>query len=883
MMAASRLMAAHRHRLLWFALLLAPGLAPIAARAEPPPSEKQLGAAPTGGLSQPPRLTHFVEAEAPPELATRGAAEVILTIDLDDAGKIVSVAVLQGAGAGFDEAAVAAAKQFVFAPGEANGKPVPVRITYRYRFLYVAPSPTPAPQPTQPAAQPTVPVTGRVMKKGERQPIGGIHVVFDGGPLEAVSGDDGHFALDVPPGDHKVTLLGPDVRKAPPEKLKLTLGKKVDVTYYVEIRDRYTAVVRGQRVVQEVSEITLSADELKRIPGTQGDTLKAVQNLPGVARAPFGLGQLIVWGSAPGDTRTYVDGVYIPTLYHFGGLRSTVNSEFVSALQFLPGGYGVEYGRGMGGVVEIESRRPRSDGYHGFVQIDLIDASASVEGPIGKNVSFSLGLRRSWIDLFLPLFTNSDFQLSPIYYDYQARLSAKATPRDDVDLFIFGSDDQITLKTKNPDPSLSGQFDSHTFFHRALIRWVHRFGTRATLTVTPSFGYDVPFQIKGTFGTTGFSLDVPTFEYNLRAVARVHATSWLRFDAGVDLEGNRFDLSLTLPSGTANESDNSNQNAFGAGITHDSLVMNQIQLAPFVTLDFHFWKKLTISPQLRLDNYFFVGYQGTPSAFEKSYALWEPRILLRYQFNKYVAIKGSIGVYHQAPQATSFMRAFGSPNLVPQEATHYVLGLELMPTSTLRIELTGFYKDLRDLVVGAEKPGDPPQLNDGIGRVYGGELMLRQELWKGLFGWIAYTVSRSERKDHPDDPWRLFQYDQTHILTVIASYKFGKGYQLGVRFRYVTGNPYTPVTSASFDVNTQGYQPVYGAPYSKRIPAFNQLDIRFDKTWTLRLFKMSIYLDLQNVYRANNAEGITYNYNYTKTANISGLPFLPVFGLRADF
>ena len=96
-------------------------------------------------------------------------------------------------------------------------------------------------------------------------------------------------------------------------------------------------MVRGQRVVQETVEISLSGDELRRIPGTQGDTLKAVQNLPGVARAPFGGGQLIVWGSSPFDTRTYVDGVYIPTLYHFGGLRSTVNSEFVSALKFLPG------------------------------------------------------------------------------------------------------------------------------------------------------------------------------------------------------------------------------------------------------------------------------------------------------------------------------------------------------------------------------------------------------------------------------------------------------------------------------------------------------------------------------------------------------------------
>ena len=99
--------------------------------------------------------------------------------------------------------------------------------------------------------------------------------------------------------------------------------------------------MRGRRAQVETVEQTLQAEEIRYIPGTQGDTLKAVQNLPGVARAPFGIGLLPVWGSSPADTRVYVDGINIPTLYHFGGLRSTVNSEMVDALHVrarrLPG------------------------------------------------------------------------------------------------------------------------------------------------------------------------------------------------------------------------------------------------------------------------------------------------------------------------------------------------------------------------------------------------------------------------------------------------------------------------------------------------------------------------------------------------------------------
>src|SRR5581483_1216002 len=108
-------------------------------------------------LDTPPKLTHFVEAEIPPELADRGHAEVTLTIDLDDKGRVGAVAVAQSAGKVFDEAAIAAAKQFEFSPGVAGGKPVPVRITYVYKFVYKpAPPPPPVEKPLPPIEVPTL-------------------------------------------------------------------------------------------------------------------------------------------------------------------------------------------------------------------------------------------------------------------------------------------------------------------------------------------------------------------------------------------------------------------------------------------------------------------------------------------------------------------------------------------------------------------------------------------------------------------------------------------------------------------------------------------------------------------------------------------------------
>lgn len=175
--------------------------------------------------------------------------------------------------------------------------------------------------------------------------------------------------------------------------------------------------------------------------------------------------------------------------------------------------------------------------------------------------------------------------------------------------------------------------------------------------------------------------------------------------------------------------------------------------------------------------------------------------------------------------------------------------------------------------------------NGGLGRVVGGDFLLRQRLWRGLFGWIAYTISRSERRDNPSEPWRLFRYDQTHILTLVASYKLPFwGLEAGIRFRYVTGNPFTPIRGALRNVSNQDWTPISEAPFSDRLPAFHQLDFRVDKTWTFNRWKLGLFIDLQNLYNRANTENLVFaGRQLYQSTPIAGIPFFPNFGLRADF
>jgi len=168
----------------------------------------------------------------------------------------------------------------------------------------------------------------------------------------------------------------------------------------------------------------------------------------------------------------------------------------------------------------------------------------------------------------------------------------------------------------------------------------------------------------------------------------------------------------------------------------------------------------------------------------------------------------------------------------------------------------------------------------GKGRSYGTQFLLRQQQWAHFFGWVSYSLLRSERQDAPGLAWRLFDYDQTHVFTALGSYDLGAGFEVGARFRAATGYPRTPVTGAYYNSSTNTYEPIFGAHNSIRIPAFYSLDVRFAKRLKIARTELEIYLDVQNVTNHANPEEIVYNTTYTQRGYITGLPILPVLGAR---
>ncbi|HUK64025.1 MAG TPA: TonB-dependent receptor plug domain-containing protein, partial [Dongiaceae bacterium] len=251
----------------------------------------------------------------------------------------------------------------------------------------------------------------------------------------------------------------------------------------------------------------------RTLPGTQGDALKAVQNLPGTARAPFGAGALIVRGGAPEDTRVFLDGQEIPQLYHFGGLTSVVATEALSSIDFLPGGFGVRYGRALSGVVDVETRGAHADRRSGIADVNVYNTELEAEGPVARPAVSTSGeemassdapdrgrvlaaARRSYIDAVLPLVVPADvlaFTVAPVYYDYQLRYDSPALGRGvQGHVLLYGSDDAFVFVIKKPQgdtAQVRGRFLFHTLFHRLQIPVTVPLAGNWVVTATPGVGF----------------------------------------------------------------------------------------------------------------------------------------------------------------------------------------------------------------------------------------------------------------------------------------------------------------------------------------------------------------------------------------------------------
>ncbi|HEY1955217.1 MAG TPA: TonB-dependent receptor [Polyangiaceae bacterium] len=847
--------------------------------------------APHRPVITPPSMRVDSPATYPAQALTDGVRDTVtvtLILTVDATGKVGDVKVDTPRGHGFDEAAVAAASNLVFVPATKDGKPMPSRFKYAYTF------PPPAGR-----------FVGRVIsRRGDRAIAGASIVLRDPSNAERTATTDASGAFrfdDVPFGDWRLHVHADGFVDAESSE-SIAPGQEVSETVRLdpvpvvvkrdagapkgdEIED---VVVHGEKPAREVTKRTLDERELLRVPGSNGDALRALENLPGVARPPGIAGLLIVRGSSPQDTLIFVDGTNIPLVYHFGGLSSVIPTEMLDRIDFYPGNFSTQYGRATGGIIDVGIRDPsppckpgehrkgtvtdttpgETCGIHGLAQFDAIDARALAEGPIGKGWSFAVGARRSWLDTWLgPVLTalGAGVTAAPVYYDGQALIQKDWNKNQQFRLLFIGSDDKVDILTKDTSaaqPTLVGDISLHTAFWRLQARYKQKLDKNTDIKLLAAFGED---KVEFYLGNIYFTLD--TFPLSGRAELSRKIVTGITANVGFDVTWTPYTVNAQLPAPPPPGQPSGGPFGSTPPIQANENGSNYLPAA-YAELELTPWKGARIVPGVRLD-------------YTKTTGRWDlaPRFVFRQDVGPTfprTTLKAGVGVFYEPPQPQDTDAVFGQPNLVSERAIQYDVGIEREFTKNLEATLDGFYKQLDDFVISQNG-------NSGQGWVYGLETLIRYKPDKHFFGWIAYTLSQSLRKDTPTSPVRPAAFDQTHILTVLGSYKLGHGWEVGARFRLVSGNPYTPNAYGFYDANSGVYLPLTSfPPNNSRLPLFTQLDIRVDKTWKFKEWQLGVYADVQNVYNAGNVEGVQYNFNYTQQSYVTGIPILPSIGVRGE-
>jgi TonB dependent receptor/TonB-dependent Receptor Plug Domain len=671
--------------------------------------------------------------------------------------------------------------------------------------------------------------SGKVLARGTRQPLVGASLgmaVGDGTSASGETGSDGAFVLEVLPGEHQLRVQCPGfVPTTWPVTISADTG---DFVVRLEPRsdgERYETVVTAE--TPEAASVPLRKEELVHTAGSLGDPFRVIESLPGVAQTTWPLPFYAIRGANPGNTGFFIDGVRAPALFHFALGPSVIHPFFIQDLEFYPGGYPVEYGRYVSGIVAANTATPATDRLHVSADVRLFDVGGIAASPFddGKGTVAVAG-RYSYTGFILSAFSNA---YSLDYWDYQVRIQHRLGPGT-LTLFAFGSGDD--LQQKNPDktdygfpgmPQPIAPGLAQLMFHRAQLRWDGAVaGGRLTIAAVTGLD-DSKVSI-----TSLFSLPVGSRMYTLapRITERWSVWRWLEFELGADAEFQRAQpTSMVLQTGGLLA------DLYRTDLFRDRKIASA---GAYAGVFLRSGDRLTVTPGMRYDGYF---EQGT----EKFAA--SPRVLVRLRVGAHDFLKVAAGQFSQMPSlpvGVPGFESFGLADFGLQRSRQVSFGVESALEDRLGLDVfldtSIFYQrlhltDLKNSLI--PDPEDVRLLEPREGESYGLELMIRRPMKHKLYGWLAYTLSRSLRVVDgiivPSD------WDQRHILNLVVGYRWPRNYSTSVRFHYNSGRPYPLYNNKSFEVEEY-----------IQLPGFPQLDLRCDKRFIFDKFVLEAYLELVN-------------------------------------
>ena len=727
-------------------------------------------------------------------------------------------------------------------------------------------------------------IKGKVFNPINNEPVPFANVIIQGTTTGTSTDLDGNYKISgLEPKLYNLEATSLGFRKAVvyeiqtfnnrPVKIDIELTEDAQLLEGVEI----TASPFSKKEEAPVSMRTIGVSEIERNPGGNRDISRVIQSLPGVASSPSFRNDIIIRGGGPNENRFYLDGVEVPNINHFatqgasGGPVGLINVNFIKEVEFYSAAFPSNRGNALSSVFDFTQKDGNPDGIKANVTVGSSDYGLTLDGPIGKNTSYIFSVRRSYLQF---LFTALKLPFLPIYNDSQFKVKTKLNAKNEITLIGLGALDQFELNEAAND----GVTDEETLERNRYIlgniasndQWNYTVGASYKHFADKSFqqvvvsrnhlnNKAVKYQDNDDSNEANKILDYVSqeIENKLRLEHTWRENGW-KWNVGVGYENALYTNSTFNRIVTT-----SGQELL---IDFDSeLFLNKYSV--FSQLSKSFVKdRLKLSAGIRTD---FSDYN---SEMSNPLDQLSPRFAASFVFAPKWSVNASIGRFYQLPPYTVLGYRDAGNNLVNKQtgvsyisADHAVLGVEFLPATNTKITVEGFYKRylnypflLRDSVslanLGSDFGviGNEPVTSSSEGRSYGVEFLAQQKLFKGFYGIVAYTWVVSEFEDKNGD-FKPSAWDNGNIITLTGGKKFKGNWELGVRFRYLGGAPYTPFDQdlssvrTNWDLRGVGILD-YDRLNTERNGAVHQLDLRIDKRFFFNKWSLNVYFDIQNAY-----------------------------------
>jgi len=771
---------------------------------------------------------------------------------------------------------------------------------------------------------------GRVYNAKNNETLPFVNIIVAGNPQKGTTSDiNGNYMLTgIEPGYVKLeaSALGYEkiltedilVTNVHPAQLDIAMKEVAVKLATVEIK----ASPFTRKLESPVSLQTLNISEIEKNPGANRDISRVLQSLPGVASAPAFRNDIIVRGGGASENRFYLDGIEIPNINHFatqgasGGPVGIINADFIREVDFLAGAFPSSRGNALSSVIEFRQVEGNRDKWNFNAAVGATDLALTADGPLSKDATLLVSVRRSYLQF---LFGVIGLPFLPTYNDYQLKYKWNINKNNQFTLISLGSLDQFNLNTgiKNPD-----EFQKYVLGYLPVFKqWSYTIG-----------GVYRHFRKNGndTWVLSRNMLDNRSYKYldNLEVASNKlldyqsrEIENKFRYEGNSEVGKTRFNYGGGLEY--AKYTNKTYQKIFYG----DTLIERNYD-ASLNVIKGHFFgqatqsflkERLAISLGIRMDaNDYSVKMNNPLDQFS-------PRFSASYLLTEKWTLNFNTGRYYQLPPYTSMGFQSNSGELVNKtlglsyiSADHFVLGTEYQPSANSRVSIEGFYKlyskypfSVTDSISLASKGadygtyGDELLTSDSKGRAYGMEIVFRDKSLKNFNILAAYTLVRSEFTNYYGK-YLPSAWDNKHIFNLTLTRSLKRNWDIGLKWRYVGGAPYTPYDMEkssrveAWDVKGRGYLN-YSLFNSERLSAFHQLDVRVDKEYFFSDWSLMVYLDIQNLYnfQAENspivvnydAEGVIHKftddqgvarYQLREIPETSGT-VLPTIGIKVEF